>query len=132
MKFLFASILTAISMIGFADAAQAAEMTVYTCDGFHSEGQGYLLGQTNPQIVRLTDDDSGGKTLYVRTTVLHPNAKPKYQELTLKHVYADASFAESETFEVSFMSLAGLRAQIKVKGTELVANCHHVNTKFMF
>ncbi len=121
--FLGFSAAIALASVNTAVASQGDEQVKYKCMPFQDENGHVLVGVASPAIVSLPGDFSGGKLLYVRTLALSPNAVPKYHRLKKVSQHMEGSVYTSKEFEVHIFYMAGMRAHIQKKGSDITSSC---------
>jgi hypothetical protein len=114
-----------VVVLALSNFALAEETVRFKCSPFKNANGDILVGVSAPEIVSL----DGSKDLYVKTSVVYPNATPHYDKLTKVSQHIEGSEWESETYSVHIFYMAGSRAHIQRKGSKIIALCKGPNLR---
>jgi hypothetical protein len=113
------TILVAMSLLVSVGASAAQKETVrFTCKPWQNRAGEILVGVSSPTIVSKTSKD-----LWVKTSVVHPHAKPSYEKLRKLSQHIEGSQWDSASYDVNIFYARGARATIVRKGSDIFARC---------
>lgn len=116
-----------VTLMSVGASADLKEVVEYNCTAFASPSGDIMMGAQAPKIVRLKGDRSNGKSLYIRTAPLVPNAKPSYEKLRKVAQQIEGSQYKSKNYDVSLYYMAGMKGTIQSKDGGRVSQCESVS-----